>query len=63
MELLTINETAKRGPLKEYALRQAVKRGEVPGFQHGNRFLINYSAFLEELDKRSRANVKEAGGV
>ena len=46
---LTIRQTAKEGPLSEYCLRSMQKRGELPGVFSGNRFLVNYSAFLEKI--------------
>lgn len=54
MELLTIRQTAKRGPLNECALRRMVAQGVVPGFRHGNRFLVNYALLLEQLERESR---------
>ena len=46
---LTIRQTAKKGPLSEYCLRVMQKRGELPGVFSGNRFLVNYDAFLAKL--------------
>lgn len=45
----TIREFARRGILSEHVLRLMVKRGEIPGIQSGNRFLINVRVFLRAL--------------
>ena len=58
MEFLTIRECAKRGPLNECLLRRMCKRGELPGFKNGNRFLINYPALMELLEQKSRKAVE-----
>lgn len=47
----TIRQTAKDGPLSEYCLRLMQKRGELPGVYTGNRFLVNYDRFLEQLNR------------
>lgn len=50
VELLTIRQTAKRGPLTEHRLRLLQKQNRLPGFYAGNRFLVNYLKFVELLD-------------
>lgn len=54
----TIRQTAATGIISEHYLRLMVKRGECPGIQNGNRYLVNVPALEEMLDKQSRANAK-----
>lgn len=54
MEFKTIRETAALKILPESRIRQMVARGECPGIQSGNRFLVNVNAFCELLDRKSR---------
>lgn len=49
----TIRQAAKRGPLSERSLRLMQKEGRLPGFFVGNRFRINYSALLDQLQTES----------
>lgn len=58
MEFLTIRQAARRGPVNENTLRTMEKRGELPGFKNGTRFLVRYDALLEKLDTMSRANAQ-----
>ena len=58
MELLTIRETAKRGPLTETTIRRRVKENSIPYIRTGNRAYINYPALLELIDRESRAAVQ-----
>lgn len=60
MELLTIRQTAKRGPLNENALRRRVKEHSIPFIKTGNRPYINYEALLEQLERESRATQTQA---
>lgn len=46
---MTIREVAKTGILTENAIRQMVKAGQVPHIMAGNRVLINYPKFIEQL--------------
>ncbi len=46
---LTIRQAARASGLPEHALRQLVKRGDVPGFYTGTRFLINFDAFRAQV--------------
>ena len=47
---LTIRQVAKFGILTEYALRLMVKQGKIPHIQTGNKTLINYDLFLEQVN-------------
>ncbi len=51
--MLTIRQTAKRGPLSEHRLRLLEKQGQLPGIYSGNRFLVNYELLLEQLNRQS----------
>ena len=46
---MTIREVAKTGILSEHTIRMMVKAGEVPHIKVGNRILINYPKFIEQL--------------
>lgn len=46
---MTIREVARTGILSEHAIRQMVKAGQVPHIMAGNRVLINYPKFMEQL--------------
>lgn len=46
---MTIREVAKTGILSEHTIRLMVKAGEVPHIMAGNRVLINYPKFIEQL--------------
>lgn len=59
-EFKTIRQTAATGLISEHYLRLMVKRGECPGIQSGNRYLVNVPALAEILDARSRDSI---GGV
>lgn len=52
----TIRETAKRGPLTEFALRAMLKDGKLPGIYSGRTFRVNYKMFLDIIDKQSLEN-------
>ncbi len=51
---LTIRQTAATGILSEHHLRLLVSKGACPGLRIGNRFLINFTALEEQLDRQSR---------
>lgn len=55
---LTIRQTAKKLDFPETRIRVMVKQGVCPGIYSGNRFLVNVEAFIEQLDKESRRNIK-----
>ncbi len=59
---LTIRQTAARGPIPEGLLRQMQKQGKLPGVRSGNRFLVNYSLLLEQLEEESRKNCMAVNG-
>lgn len=46
---MTIRETAKAGPLSEYALRLMEKQGKLPCIYSGRKCLINYDRFIDQL--------------
>lgn len=46
----TIRQTAALGILPENTLRRMEKQGKLPGFHHGNRFLVNVTALSKYLD-------------
>lgn len=55
---LSIRDVAKRGPLPEYTLRKMQKAGTLPGIYAGNRFLVNWEAFIEQLHSESESRGK-----
>lgn len=48
--MLTIRQCAEAGPLPEFTLRTMQRRGELPGFQTGNRFYVNYTKLIDKLE-------------
>ena len=54
---LTPRRAAETMGLPLAMLRTKIKRGEVPGFQHGNRFYVNLDQFAQKLEEESRDNV------
>ena len=60
INMLTIRQTAKRGPLSEHRLRLMEKQGRLPGIYSGNRFLINYELLLDQLNRQSAERLGEA---
>ena len=59
MEILTINQSAKRGPLPASRLRAMLREGRLPGFYSGSRFYVNYTMLVDQLDRESRRNGSE----
>lgn len=57
----TIREVAKTGLLAEYRLRMMLHQGKLPGIAAGNKFLVNVDMLMEELERESRAAVKNGG--
>ena len=55
----TIRQTAALGFITEHRLRLMVAEGTVPGIKTGNRFMVNVDALVEQLDRKSRANIGE----
>lgn len=51
-------EFARRGVKSERAIRREIAEGHVPGFYSGNRFVINATLYLEQIDEECRRNVK-----
>lgn len=58
-EFKTIRQTAALGILTENHLRSLVRQGKCPGIRVGNRFLVNTTALIEMLDKKSRLEVHD----
>ena len=54
----TVTKAAESMNLSPWMLRTLVKRGEVPGFVHGNRFYIDTLLFAQKLEEKSRASVE-----
>lgn len=50
-QMMTIREVAKTGLLSEYSLRQLCKQGKVPCITVNNKVLINFEAFVEQLNQ------------
>lgn len=50
----TIRQTAAMGILPEHQIRLMVAQGACPGFKAGNRFMVNVTALMEQLDRMSR---------
>lgn len=48
---LTIRQAARDSGLPEHALRVLVKRGKIPGFYAGTRFMVNIESLREQLTK------------
>ncbi len=60
MELLTINQAAKKIGLPHNALRIMLHEGRLPGFYVGTRYYVNYDLLVETIYETSREN---ANGV
>ena len=58
MKFLTIRQTAAMGVLSEHRIRLMVAQDQCPGIYVGNRFMVNFDALLEQLDKASRGTVE-----
>ena len=50
-KMMTVRQVAKTGMISEYALRQLVKQGKVPCIALEHKVLINFDAFVEQLQK------------
>ena len=57
VEFKTVRQVAASGLISEHFLRQLVARGECPGIRSGNRFLVNFTALSEQLDRASRKGI------
>lgn len=62
MSFLTIRQTAAIGIISEHFLRLLVKQGRCPGLQVGNRFLVNVEQLSQQLERESRAAVRQEVG-
>lgn len=51
---VTIREAAATHVLSEFRLRRMCAEGKLPGFYAGKKFLINFPALCEQLDRASR---------
>lgn len=49
--MMTVRQVAKTGMISEYALRQLVKQGKVPCIALEHKVLINFDAFVEQLQQ------------
>lgn len=49
--MMTVRQVAKTGLISEYALRQLVKQGKVPCIALEHKVLINFDAFIEQLQQ------------
>ena len=47
---LTIRQTAATGILPEHVLRKMEKKGLLPGFKTGKKFVINYDKLVEVVN-------------
>ena len=52
-QLMSIRQVAKTGILPERFLRQLQKKGLLPGFLNGTKFVVNYTLLLEMLNDPS----------
>ena len=50
-QMMTVRQVAKTGLISEYALRQLVKQGKVPCIALEHKVLINFDAFIEQLQQ------------
>ena len=49
-KMMTVKEVAATGILSEYAIRLLIKTGRLSVLRVGNRALINFDRFREDLD-------------
>ena len=49
---MTIREVARTGILPESSIRRMVKAGGVPHIMSGNRVLINFPKFVQQLQSQ-----------
>lgn len=56
-KMLTIRQVAATGILPEYAIRQLVKEGKLAGVYVGNKYLVNFTALLEQLSQPDKGGV------
>lgn len=53
---LTIKQTAERGIITEYQLRNMLRAGELPGFYSGKTYKVNVPMLIDKLDAMSAVN-------
>lgn len=50
-KMMTVRQGAKTGMISEYALRQLIKQGKIPCIALEHKVLINFDAFVEQLQQ------------
>ena len=50
-KMMTVRQVAKTGMISEYALRQLIKQGKIPCIAIEHKVLINFDAFVEQLQQ------------
>ena len=50
-KMMTVRQVAKAGMISEYALRQLIKQGKIPCIALEHKVLINFDAFVEQLQQ------------
>ena len=50
-KMMTVRQVAKTGMISEYALRQLIKQGKIPCIALEHKVLINFDAFIEQLQQ------------
>lgn len=50
-KMMTVRQVAKTGMISEYALRQLIKQGKIPCIALEHKVLINFDAFVEQLQQ------------
>ena len=53
--LKTVRQAARepKCPYTEFRLRQMIAQGQCPGVRVGNRFMVNLSALIQQVDRES----------
>lgn len=54
MPFQRIRELKDNSGIPEYTIRQLLKKGQLPGFYSGNRFMVDVSRFEELLETLSK---------
>lgn len=50
-KMMTVRQVAKTGMISEYAFRQLIKQGKIPCIALEHKVLINFDAFVEQLQQ------------
>lgn len=50
-KMMTVRQVAKTGMISEYVLRQLIKQGKIPCIALEHKVLINFDAFVEQLQQ------------